>query len=415
MKKILTILIVTLLILAVAAFGWYFFFRDPSVPVAETIKDILPFGSEREDTTPTGLPGGERRAVNERQPGLDEFNRPTANLFRIAATPVAGLVVFDRANQTVVRYVDRATGHIYDITLPVGASSTALEKIRVTNNTLPKIYEAYFRPDGNAVLLRTLKDDSETVENLSLALTPPQTDNELYNVSSTVLRGDMSAVAVGAGNTLLYALRDASAIVSSTFTGSGARTLLTLPFTDWRLAASGSSLIAYTKASASAPGYAYTLNISSGALRKILGPLNGLVAIPDTTGNRVLYSYIEGDTTKLFSRNLTNNAVVEITPATLAEKCVWSVRKTGNIFCGIPTEDLGPGEPDHWYRGMTHFSDRLWLMDANAGLAKILAEPATILGLSLDAIELKLAPSENYLIFINKADLSLWALRLEQS
>lgn len=422
MKKILIILTAVISITLVAFFGWYLFLRNPNTPVAETIRNILPFGSA---PTPSGVgvPTSGSAGASEGSLSFDEFGSPTANLFRLSNTPVAGAVVLDRGNKTIVRYVDRATGHIYDRDL------STLEKIKVVNNTLPKIYEAYFRSDGNAVLLRSLKDNSDVVENLSLALTPPKATastnstsslqasspqaSTLYAVSSTALRGNISAVAAGSGNTLIYALRDNSSIVTSAFNGTGAKTLFTSAFTDWRLNAAGNSLIVYTKASADAPGYAYTLNTPSGVLTKILGPLNGLTAIQNNLGNRILYSYIEDNKMKSFTKNLTNNALSEISPTTLAEKCIWSMKKAGILFCAAPTDAPGTLEPDLWYRGVTHFSDRIWLFDTNTGVARVLVEPKQSLRIDIDVFEPKLSPDEDYLIFINKTDLSLWALRLE--
>jgi len=411
MKKILIISLAVISVALIASLGWYFLMRDQGIPLGEAISNSLPFGSEG-NTLPVA---GSRQPADETSELVDKFSSPTANLFRLSATPVAGAVVFERGKQLVVRYVDRATGHIYD------ANLATLEKTKVTNNTLPKIYEAYFRTDGNAVLLRYLKDDSDVVENLSLTLSPPQATvstsspqaNALYTVASTALRGQISAVATGPGNALFYALKDTSSIVTSTFNGASVRTILASPFTDWRLAVAGNRLIIYTKASARIAGYAYTLNISNRALAKILGPLNGLVAIPNTSGNQVLYSYVEGDKTKLFAKNLANNTLSEILPATLAEKCVWSARNTSVLFCGAPADSPGSGEPDDWYRGATHFSDDIWLFNTNDGVAQVLAEPEQSLRTNIDVMEPKLSPDEDYLIFLNKNDLSLWALRLE--
>src|SRR3989344_7184557 len=160
MKKILIISLAVISVALIASLGWYFLVRDKEVPLGKAISNSLPFGSE-DNTLPAAA---SRQPVDETPELVDKFSSPTANLFRLSATPVAGAVVFERGKQLVVRYVDRATGHIYD------ANLATLEKTKVTNNTLPKIYEAYFRIDGNAVLLRYLKDDSDVVENLSLTL-----------------------------------------------------------------------------------------------------------------------------------------------------------------------------------------------------------------------------------------------------
>lgn len=411
MKKVFIILIIILSITIVVFLGWYFLLRSPDTSSREAIRNILPFGEVKDINQPTiSNPEGQQATYGARQSTTtDESSIPTANLFRISDTPVAGSVVLTKNARVITRYVDRATGHIYDVDL------ATLEKTKITNNTLPKIYEAYFRPDGNAVLLRSLKDDSDTIVNLSLALTAPlQTaSTTLYTISSTPIRGDIGVVAVGSGNTLFYTLKDTSSIVSSAFNGTGAKIIFKSPFTDWRLAMAGNSLVIYTKASANASGYAYTVNTSNGALAKIFGPLNGLVVVPNNSGSRMLYSYTEGGGTRLFANNLQNKTFSEISPGTLAEKCTWGTKNAGLVFCSVPTDRLRAGEPDNWYRGATHFSDRVWLFDTNTDTAQVLVEPKQSFDVDIDVFEPRLSPNEDYFIFTNKNDLSLWALKLE--
>ena len=414
MKKIFFSLIIIVVIVLAVVFGWALLSRPSGETVGQAINNVLPFGSGE---------GLEQPTTNNQQPTtgedgqvFDEFGRPTAGLFRVVVEPVAGAVAFTRGTSTVVRYVDRATGHVYETNL------TTSKKTRITNKTLPKIYESYFRLDGQAVLLRSLKDDSDTVENLSLALTPPKATSTgstsspqadgLYTVSATVLRGDIGSVAVGLGNTLFYSLRDSGSIVSSAFNNTALKTIFSSVFTDWRLAAAGNGVIIYTKASSNAPGYAYTLNTASGGLTRLLGPLNGLTVTPDASGTRLLYSYTESGLAKSSAKNLQSGAITDILPVTLSEKCIWSVKNRGIVYCGSPVNGIGASEPDNWYKGATHFSDRLWRFDTNAEIAQILSEPKASLGLDIDVVELKLSPTEDYLIFINKKDLSLWALRL---
>ncbi|MDO8424130.1 MAG: hypothetical protein Q7S54_00780 [bacterium] len=418
MKKVIVILLAIVSIIIIAFLGWYFLLSDQEAPITEVIKNSLPFGSGEGLNGPTADPSTTLGTSN--QESFDEFSQPTANLFRLAVEPVAGAVVFNKSSSTqAVRYVDRATGNIFELILPKNSTpSGALEKKRITNKTLPKIYEAYFRPDGNAVLLRSLRGDSDVIENLSLTLAPPafastSTDG-LYSVSATTLRGDIGSIVVGAGNTLYYSLKDSRSIVSSAFNNPALKTILTSPFTNWRLVAAGNALMIYTKASANAPGYAYTLNATTGALTKLLGPLNGLTVVPDTSGTRLVYSYIEGGTAKSSAKNLQSGAVIDILPVTLAEKCIWSTRNRGVVYCGSPVNGVGGNEPDNWYKGVTHFSDRLWRFDTNAEIAQILSEPKASLGVDLDVYEPRLSPAEDYLIFTNKTDLSLWALKLEQ-
>lgn len=404
MKKLLIILITSISLAVLIFIGWYFLLRNSSSPVAETIKNVLPFGTP--DNTPAPSPNSSQFVADD---SSNEPGRRTSNLFQISKEPVAGAVVFNKnASTTIVRYVDRATGHIYDESLEI------FTRTKISNQTLPKIYEAYFRPDGNAVLIRFLKEGSNIVENLSLALTPPQMPSYIYTISSTPLRGNINSVAVGSGNALVYALKDTSSIVSSEFSGAKQKTILKSPFRDWQLAMAGNSLVVYPKVSSSVPGVVYSLSLSGGGLRKVVGPLNGLAALPNATGNRLLYSYVENNQHMLFVKNLTKNTLTKISNVTFAEKCVWSKKKVASLVCSVPSDTLKIGELDLWYKGMTHFSDRIWLFDTDLNIAEILVEPSPTYKIDIDAIDLRLSPNEDYLIFTNKTDLSLWALKMEK-
>jgi hypothetical protein len=288
-----------------------------------------------------------------------------------------------------------------------------LETRKITNTTLPKIYEAIFSSDGSRVLFRCLSESGE-VENLSLALTPPvsTSTDALYTSSATVLRGGMSEVEAGSGNSIFYVLSDASSITTSTFEGTGQRNILTMPFTAWRLDSYGSGLLAWTKASASVPGYAYRLNTSNGSLTKLLGPLNGLSVSPSSAGGNVLFSYNDTGDTRLFAKLMPSDEDVEILPATLAEKCVWGRAITELLVCGAPSKAIEGGEPDNWYKGITHFSDNLWKIDAETTETLLAAEPEKLYGIKIDVYEPQISIDDSYMVFINKNDLSLWALRL---
>lgn len=411
-KKFLIIIITSVLLIAVLV-GGYLFLKNSDTPLRETVSGLLPFGSG--DDLPPSTNETENLPETTEEPVSGEEGSSEKTFFKLSDTPVAGAVVLNKnSSTTVARFVDRATGHIYEVDL------LTLKKTKITNQTLPKIYEAYFRADGNAVLVRFLKDDTDLVENLSLALSPPkptatsspETDM-LYTVVSTPIRGEIGSVTVASGDNLVYSLEDSLSIVSSAFNGSGFKTLFNSAFTDWRIVASGNSLVVHTKASFGVPGYAYSLNTSSGAFTKILGPFNALTALSNAQGSRVLYSYTVNNETLSFVKNISADDINELSATTFADKCVWSTKNTALVFCGVPSNKIGTNEPDNWYKGVSTFYDRVWSFDTDTDVARVLLEPPTELG-NIDLIEPKLSPNEDYLIFINKIDLSLWALKLEK-
>jgi len=407
MKKILTIIaIASLLSLLV-----WFFLRDTSTPTATLPSGEAPFGTGGEDINIPALGTG---TVGQPTSFDDQNISSEDTLFRISNTPTAGYAVFERGEDSIVRYVDRGTGHVSEVTLPK-AGATTLERRKITNNTLPKIYEAHFRSDGSSVLLRFLEGDTDVVKNTSLTLTPPRatSTDALYTVAAANLRGGLDSVLVGTGNNLYYVLKDNSSIGSSDFNGSNQRTLFSSAFNNWRLGRFGSNLLVYTKASANADGYAYSLPASGGSLTKLLGPHKGLTVVANANGTRLLYSFNEGGAPRLYVKNLVSNAVSEILPASLAEKCTWSTENVNVFFCGTPLSGLTTREPDSWYLGVTHFTDYIWRFDTTSESAQLVSEPKTKYDVDLDVSDLRVSEQEDFLVFINKRDQTLWAVRLQ--
>ncbi|MDB5254096.1 MAG: hypothetical protein JWL80_162 [Parcubacteria group bacterium] len=402
-KKIIALIIVILLIL-LGAGGWYFFLRYSGTVPASTGPVVSPFGQPGEGNVTVSVnPDGTTGTT-----GLNDLGKPIARFFRITDTPIAGAIGFIKQGVTTIRYVDRATGHIFDV------DPATLVKTQITNDTLPKIYEAVFRNDANAVVFRSLQNDSDTIDNLSLTLVPPKASSTdtLYTITSTPIRGQISELAAQ-NNTLLYTFKDSGAISASAFDGSKLTTLFNSDFTDWRLLSVGSSTaLLITKPSSSAAGFAYTLPSKGGSLTKILGPLNALMITPRTDGLRLAYSYNNG--AAAFSVQNTDKSITNLTPATLVDKCVWGIKNKIMLFCGVPTGGVGSDQPDNWYQGKTRFVDRIWRYNTDTTFTDILVDPKKDFNTDIDVMNPILTPDEDYLIFTNKNDLTLWALKLGQ-
>lgn len=387
-----------------------FFLQGEDASVGPSPVENLPFGSGEG----VSQPGDGLTVDEENELIFDDAGIPRTNLFRISDNPTAGALPITRGGQTIARYVERATGHIVEVILPQGEELAAVERRKITNTTMPKIYEAYFRADGGAVLLRSLRSDLDAQNNTSLTLSAPtgtSTDG-LYGISAAAFRGDMGSVAVQ-GNNLFYSLKDSKTIVSSTFNSESPRNLMTSEFTEWIIKPAGANLIIYTKASQGVLGYAYLLNTTNGSLTKLLGPLEALVVTPNQAGTRLAYSYKEGGLTVAETKNLQNGAVLTLIPATLADKCVWDSTQVAILYCGVPLHRAGIGEPDNWYAGVSSFTDRIWMFDTNTEIAQMISAPEITQNLSLDVYRPNISPLGDYLIFMNKRDLSLWALKLE--
>lgn len=379
--------------------GIYLVLTNVSAPTVQTIKNVLPFGTGEGVSI---LAGGDQTATGTSTvPGE---SAPQSKLFEISSAPVAGFVSFAKNGFTIVRFADRATGHIFDV------DPTTLEKTQISNDTLPKVYEAVFNADGSRVVFRSLENDSDTIKSDLLTLIPPSASStqDIYSISKTALQDNINEL-VGLKNAVFFTRSDSNSVYSAGFDNKAPKSLLSIPFTSWRLSPYGNSLLVYTKASSKELGYAYLVN--GGSLTKVLGPLNGLVVLPSADGTNLLYSYLDSGN-HLKVKNQKTGVSVEITPDTLAEKCVWSIKQTNLVYCAVP-DSVSGNEPDSWYQGSTHFADQIWRFDANSPFTDLLADSKKDSSETIDAIDLALSPNEDYLFFINKNDLTLWALKLQ--
>ncbi len=406
MKRIILISGIVVVVILLGVVGWALFTHKISLPSSQPNKNGSPFG-----VTPGDVTAPTASASNSpQQPSVvgSGQSAPTASLFQVATDPVAGAVVFLRGINEIIRYVDRATGHIYEV------DPVAFSKTEIANNTLPKIYKALWKPDGTVVVEQTLPNDGDTVVTTSIALTPPKATSTAgvdYTLTATQLRGSVSNLAVTA-NSIAYVLSDTGTVGVSGFAGQKPTTLYSSSFNNWQLAWQGANVVMTTNASVAADGFSYLVS-PAGKLTKVLGPFKALSSLVSPDGTRVAYSY-QSDQGPIFATKAlkTNNTNINV-PTTLAEKCVWSLKQKSAIYCATPTNGIGENNPDAWYQGLIHFSDNIWKFDTNTGNSNLLAEPKKNFNVDLDIINPELSPNEDYLLFTNKTDLSLWALKIQ--
>lgn len=82
------------------------------------------------------------------------------------------------------------------------------------------------------------------------------------------------------------------------------------------------------------------------------------------------------------------------------------------IYCAVP-QDIAFGDyPDAWYQGLISFTDDFWRINTKTGETRLLARLNELSDESIDVTNPVLSTNEDYLIFNNKKDLSLWGLKL---
>jgi hypothetical protein len=403
MKKTILISGIVVVVILLGVVGWALLSHKISLP-NKTNQPSSPFGVTPGDVAPTT---GASNATQQPSVVGSGQSAPTASLFQVATDPVAGAGAFLRGSNEIIRYVDRATGHIYEV------DPVAFTKTEIANNTLPKIYKALWKPDGSVVVEQTLPNDGDIVVTTSIALSAPKSTSTdpNYTLTATQLRGSASSL-VGTNNSIAYVLQDTGTIGFSGYAGQKPTTLYSSAFNNWQLAWQGTNLVLTTNASVDADGFSYLLSPSS-RLTKLLGPLKALTSLVSPDGTKVAYSYKDEDGSTFAVKVLKSGNTNTLVPATLSEKCVWSVKQKSVIYCATPNNGIGENDPDAWYQGITHFSDNIWKFDIDKGTNNLIAEPKKNFNVDLDIINPQLSPNEDYLMFQNKTDLSLWALKLQ--
>jgi len=198
--------IIVILILVLGLVFWIFFLPN-NAETGESnlsIKDFFPFGksTDTETNTPT---------VNTNEENLPEVEQGLPKLRKISENPISGFINFETNGENFVRFVDRATGHIWE------ASTEFKGAQRLTNTTVAQTQESIWA-SKNAVFLRYLREDEETIETVLLRILPPgSSDNLVFSFDNDLKLGDNSADVL---NLQIVLNKDEETRVSDTGIGS---------------------------------------------------------------------------------------------------------------------------------------------------------------------------------------------------
>lgn len=311
--------------------------------------------------------------------------------------------------KTTIRYIERGTGHIYE------TATSTLEKTRISNTTEPKIYEAYFTDKGDNLILRGLIGSSDIVSTRYASLVLASTsDGDVKNMEIKDLPIQMSQIAISPSKTQLFSVMESGIRgLLSKIDGGSTVGLFDTPYKEWIPAwPEEKNILLTTKASAFAPGFSYLLNTQTKGVTRIIGNIYGLTALISPDLSKVIYSSSERGTFTLNYFDRREDTISELSFKTLPEKCIWSKKENAVLYCAIPENIAFSTYPDVWYQGLINFSDSIWKIDIGTGEARLIMNIQEESGEVIDVTNLYLSPSDDYLLFTNKIDLTLWGLQL---
>lgn len=417
MKKTLSITLIVLLTIIILGglYFWFFIRKNDTNSNSNTntnsiVNGFNPFNREPIKITPSSGTSTDNETISNNNTSVVVMNK----LRKISETPVGGM----SASSTAVRYIDRGLGHIFEL------EATSTESEKISNTTIPRVYESYWNKNLNQVILRYIKANTDDIINFFGEIKPVKlsstTDQNTtrYEVKGKFLSKNISNIAVSPkGDRIFYTDVSEGKTIGyiSNFDDTKKVKVFDTPLTqiniDWP---EENTLVLSTKPSGASYGYIYTINIKNGYQKKIFDGKNGFSAKISRDLKKIMYSTTYQDTFKTYVYDISKNKNSEVIFNTLVDKCVWSNIRKNEAYCAVPNSVPKGYYPDDWYMGKTLFTDQIWHIDTESGEVHLLSDPLIDSSVKIDAIKLVLDPKENRLYFINKQDLSLWSLDINK-
>lgn len=361
------------------------------------------------------------------------------------STTSAGKKVTVTKNIPNIRFIDRALGYIYET-----ATSTIINT-RIANLTAPKTYEALFGADAKSVLLQSLIGEGDSIASyfgnlirkpqpvlvttssstagtiVSTSTAAEITDSSVYvpardgyEIKGDFIPNGVKIIEISPDRTRAFYIDSSTGEANGVILNlsNGQRTIVWRnPLIQWNASWAGNNeILLWNAPSALSQGALYIFNLTTKQTTLLVSPVAGLTAkaSPQYAQNKLVLVGSSADGTPSLSLLDTSKKSSRLLPfKTLPEKCVWSQKST-RIYCAVPSSIPDAAYPDSWYQGQISFDDNLWSVDTKTGASFELYAftNANTKASTIDATNLVLNPTEDYLLFRNKKDLSLWGYRL---
>jgi len=409
MSKKTFLAFIILLVLVIAVFGWYFFYGPSGVtklppPVTTPRQNVFPFGQG-----PTTPKTNKQATTTQNQNVIDlsAIKQAIPRLREISANPIGGEALYNATNTTVIRYVDKATGHVSELNLDTD------DQAQVSNVTIPQIAETLWGPNGKSLIFRYLKDGT-TIRSFYGAINSNATGTKPA-IEGIFLADNVRNMAASGGKILYFDPSvEGGRLIQAGMDGSKKSIIWSSDFGEWGLSWNGSkTALVYSKPSGTENGSAYIINLANGQASKVDGDMPGLQASLSPAGDYVFIASATqgGLSSEIYS--VAKKTAMPLSIATIADKCAWANTEKA-IYCGFPTIIADGLYPDDWYKGTTSFADKLWKINLSTGETTLVLDPAAE-GLSeFDMTNLALDPSDSYIAFMNKKDMALWTYKIKQ-
>jgi len=319
-------------------------------------------------------------------------------LRQLTTRPVAGFAFATTTkNEPTIRYVEKGTGHVYEINLKIGEEKT----LSVT--TVPKVVKATFSPNKNTIAFVSYEnyitkvfvgsfDRDQTVSGIDLEpgaenITFTENEELLYTIAKN-------------GSTKGYKHNLFKQVRSEQFSFNYENIDIS-----WGKGIDKTYIT--TKPAHTHKGYIYS--IRNNILTPVIPALYGLTTFNNNT--YTIASYVQQSS--YISAAVDSKGSFSILPIlTLKEKCTFDSYSDSHLWCAAPTEASDGAFIENWYKGIKTSQDHLWLVSITDGSAQLYGNLKKLSGRTLDVKDIQINTIGNALAFINKLDDTLWLFDL---
>lgn len=424
-KKILITLVIVILI---AALAWFFFLRAPSQTAPTPGEPSGPGGFQPFERPPRqGSGQGTNEPISPSTSGTstsvtgEPISVPVLRM--ISETPVGGYGVSTTPQTSVVRWMDRGRGNVYE------TDGFSLDVRTLSNTVVPRVFESIWNRNLTAVIGTMLENSDGEARTLYAEIVARKLDSASttasvnpdefteYELKGKNMPNNILAYAASPRRDSVFLLIEENGRAvgyTATFSGSSMKRVADMPFMQVNIEWPETDTVAITtKGSAEHPGYLYLLNLRTGALRKAAGPLPGLSAkVSRDAKYAILSATGSGQNVVTSVFDLTQSKGTDAVIRTLADKCVWGNFYKELVYCAVPSNLDQAVYPDDWYRGNVSTNDRIWQVNAKTGETNLVSSLPMEEEILIDGYNLTLDEKDAFLFFMNKRDLSLWSLDL---
>ncbi|MEI6304490.1 MAG: hypothetical protein WCP09_00520 [Candidatus Taylorbacteria bacterium] len=421
-------IVIILIIVGVAAYILYNRLTSTTKTQPGDVVDntFTPFGNIPAHSTTTMVTQG---TTTE---SAQSVYKPKSTLRLLSSTPVGGYGASTTASTTIVRWVDRGRGNIYE------ARYNNENVFTISNTLVQKIYNSLWNKDLTAFIAPTIQSGASEAQTMYVILkaritttlgttttsstTPTSTTGTSfvaqtpYELRGSNLPDHIISYAISPKRDRVFFLVNEGGYgvgYTASFDGKSVTKIFSSPISQLNAEWPEDNTIALTtKGSATYAGFLYFVNPKTGAWKKVIGPILGLSTRVSHDAKYVLASSAESDSVSTAIYNISTQKYTGAVIRTLADKCVWGNFNISMVYCATPSEPVPGLYPDDWYRGIISTVDKIWQLSATSGEVHLVSSITDQSDRVIDAFNLGLDPKDEFLFFMNKNDLSLWSLDL---